>query len=79
MRITVYSTSWCGYCRRLLQRLTEAGIEAAIVDVDETTEFDQRIRAAAGGNRVVPTVEVGDMLLVNPSVDEIRAAMTKHV
>lgn len=79
MDVTVYSTTWCGYCRRLVHALSEAGVPATVVDVDETDEYDDRIRAVAGGNRVVPTVDVGGTLLVNPTVDQVRAQLTKHL
>lgn len=79
MSVTVYSTTWCGYCRRLLRRLQEAGIAAEIVDVDVNPQFDKRIRAAAAGNRVVPTVDVNGHLLVNPTVEQVRSALTKSL
>ena len=30
------------------------------------------MRAAANGNETVPTINVGDVWLVNPSIEEIR-------
>jgi mycoredoxin len=40
--ITMFSTSWCGYCRRLKSQLDTAGIgytEVNIEDVDGTAEL----------------------------------------
>jgi mycoredoxin len=73
--VTMYSTTWCGHCRRLARQLDEAGIQYRVVDVDEEPEMGQRIEAQTGGYRVVPTVEVGGELLVNPSVLQVRAAL----
>ncbi len=73
--ITMYSTTWCGHCRRLTRQLDEAGISYRVVDVDDDPRFDERIKAATGGYRTVPTLEIGDELLVNPSLPEVRAAL----
>jgi len=34
-RITMYSTPWCGYCRRLKGQLDRAGIAYAEVDIEQ--------------------------------------------
>ena len=73
--ITMYSTTWCGYCRRLKRQLDEAGIEYREIDVDATPGYDERIIAASGGFRVVPTLEVGGRLLVNPTIREVEEAV----
>ncbi len=75
MTVTMYSTPWCGYCRRLKRQMEEAGIPFTEIDVDATPGYDQRIIAASGGYRVVPTLEVGDRLLVNPTIREVEAAV----
>lgn len=73
--ITMYTTSWCGYCKRLERRLVQEGIPYRTVDVEEETRFGDRIVARTGGNRTVPSVEAGDSFLVNPSIGEIKAAL----
>lgn len=74
--ITMYSTAWCGHCRRLARQLDDAGIGYRTVDLDaEDGGISARIIAATGGYRVVPTLEVGDRLLVNPSLAEVHAAL----
>jgi len=77
--ITIYTTRWCGHCRRLARRLAEAGIEALMVDIDsdEHAHHGRRIEQLTGGYRMVPTVEVGTRLLVNPSVAEVTEALTE--
>jgi mycoredoxin len=74
-QVTMYTTEWCGHCRRLKRQLDEAGIDVLEVDVDVHREYDGRIMAVTGGYRIVPTVEVGAQLLVNPSIAEIRSAL----
>lgn len=74
-RVTMYSTSWCGYCRRLKRQMADAGIPFEEVDLDEDPSFGQRIIDHTGGYRTVPTLDVGGRLLVNPSLREVEAAL----
>ncbi len=74
--VTMYSTTWCGYCRRLKRQFDEAGIAYREVDVDEDHSHDRRIIERTGGYRVVPTVEIGRELLVNPTLKEVQAALS---
>ena len=73
--VTMFTTVWCGYCRRLKRGLEEAGIAYREVDVDDEPRYNERIVKASGGYRTVPTVQVGDELLVNPSAREVAAAV----
>ncbi len=73
--ITMYSTTWCGYCRRLKRQLAEVGIEVQEVDIDEQPHLGAQIEAKTGGFRVVPTVQINGALLVNPTVFEVQAAL----
>lgn len=73
--VTMYTTTWCGYCRRLKRQMEDEGIVFQEVDVDRHAEYDERIIRATGGFRTVPTLEVGETLLVNPTLREVRAAL----
>ena len=73
--ITMYSTSWCGHCRRLARQLDDAGIVFRVVDVDEDLEAGERIVAATGGVRTVPTLEVDGRMLVHPALSDVKEAL----
>ena len=73
--IVMYSTSWCGYCRRLGSQMQEAGIPFQVIDLDGDSSYDERIKEASGGYRTVPTLEIGDRLLVNPTINEVKALL----
>jgi mycoredoxin len=73
--VTMYTTEWCGHCRRLKRQLGEAGIDVVEVDVDFNAGHDKKILAATGGYRTVPTIEIGTRLLVNPTVAEVKTAL----
>jgi mycoredoxin len=71
--VTMYSTVWCGHCRRLKRQLDDAGIAYLEIDIDRSgnQHLGDRIEAHTGGYRTVPTLEIGGELYVNPSVAEV--------
>ena len=69
--ITLYTTQTCGPCRRLKRGLHEAGVDFREVDVNVAPDMAHRIEQATGGYRIVPSVVVGERLLVNPRVEEV--------
>lgn len=76
--VTIYSTAWCGYCRRLKRQMDQAGIPYREVDLDADRSHDRRIIAKTGGYRTVPTLEVNGELLVNPTLPQVVAALGEH-
>jgi mycoredoxin len=76
--VTMFSTTWCGYCRRLKRQMEDEGIAFREVDLDRDPSHGARIEAATGGYRTVPTLEVGGRLLVNPSIGEVREAIASE-
>ncbi|HEY6746468.1 MAG TPA: mycoredoxin [Mycobacteriales bacterium] len=71
--LTVYSTTWCGYCVRLKKMLDRAGIEYAEVNIEEDEAAAELVENVNGGNRTVPTVVFPDgIALTNPSIDQVK-------
>ncbi|MFL6142531.1 MAG: mycoredoxin [Labedaea sp.] len=71
--LTMYSTSWCGYCRRLKAQLERDGIEFVVVDIEHTPDAAEFVERVNGGNRTVPTVHFPDgTALTNPTIAEVR-------
>jgi mycoredoxin len=58
--LTVYSTTWCGVCRRLMWQLDRAGVEYRAIDIDRDTEAAAFVERVNRGNRTVPTVVYPD-------------------
>lgn len=56
--ITLYTTSWCGDCRRTKQFLRERGVEYREVDIDDAPEAEDLVLRVNQGRRKVPTIEV---------------------
>lgn len=69
---TLYSTTWCPFCKRLVSDLEKAGIDYQNVDVDEDVDAGELVKSLNDGNRVVPTLVFPDgSSMTNPSINEV--------
>ncbi|MBM7772466.1 mycoredoxin [Actinokineospora baliensis] len=74
--LTMYSTTWCGYCRRLKTQLDSAGIGYVEVDIEETPGAAEFVMSVNGGNQTVPTLHFpSGAALTNPSLEQVKAAL----
>ncbi len=74
--LTMYTTSWCGYCVRLKHGLNRAGIPYTEVNIEQDPAAADFVMQVNGGNRTVPTVVLPDgRALTNPTVDEVAAQL----
>ncbi|RDI53280.1 mycoredoxin [Nocardia mexicana] len=74
--LTMYSTTWCGYCRRLKKQLDEAGITYTEVDIELDPASAEFVGSVNGGNHVVPTVKYSDgSTATNPSLAQVKQAL----
>lgn len=74
--MTMYSTSWCGYCRRLKLQLNEAGIAFQEINIERDPEAAAFVEQVNGGNQTVPTLRYPDgSTATNPSFAEVKAAL----
>jgi mycoredoxin len=71
--LTMYSTSWCGYCHRLKSQLDRAGITYEVVDIERNPAAARYVMSVNGGNQTVPTVRFEDgSALTNPSIVQVK-------
>lgn len=81
--VTVYATSWCPFCARLIADLRRADLPEGtvdIVDVDApgTEALSEWIESVNNGNRVVPTVLYSDGThATNPPADDVLAKIAE--
>lgn len=74
--ITMFSTEWCGYCKRLKLMLDKTGIGYTIVDIEQTPGTPELVGEINGGNQIVPTVIYPDgTTATNPSLIDVKAAL----
>jgi mycoredoxin len=71
--VTMYSTSWCGYCHRLKSQLDREGIAYAVVDIEQDEAAATYVESVNGGNQTVPTLRFDDgSALTNPTIVEVK-------
>jgi mycoredoxin len=76
--LTVYTTSWCGYCHRLKTVLRSDGISYDEVDIEQDPAAAEFVGSVNGGNRTVPTVKFADgSTLTNPSAAQVKAKLAE--
>ncbi|HEX6754660.1 MAG TPA: mycoredoxin [Mycobacteriales bacterium] len=74
--LTMYSTTWCGYCKRLKRMLDREGIAYDEVNIEEDDSAAEFVMGVNGGNRTVPTVLFPNgSALTNPSIDQVKAVL----
>ena len=70
--LTMYTTTWCAFCRRLKSQLAAEGIEIAEVNIEEDPAAADYVMSVNGGNQTVPTVVFPDgSALTNPSAKAV--------
>ena len=71
--ITMFSTSWCGYCARLKSQLDRERIGYTEVNIEEVPGTAELVERINGGNQTVPTVLFPDgSSATNPSLAQVK-------
>jgi mycoredoxin len=74
--ITMFSTTWCGYCQRLKRQLEREGIGYTEINIEEDPASADYVMSVNGGNQTVPTVVFPDgTAATNPSLAEVKARL----
>ncbi|MYU52350.1 MULTISPECIES: glutaredoxin domain-containing protein [Streptomyces] len=79
--VTMYSTTWCGYCRRLKGQMEREGIPYTEINIEHDEDSAAFVEKANGGNQTVPTVLVvppnggDDIVMTNPSLAQVKQAL----
>ena len=74
--VTMYSTTWCGYCRRLKAQMEREGIGFTEVDIEREPGTAEFVMSVNGGNQTVPTLVYPDgTAQTNPSLAQVKAKL----
>jgi mycoredoxin len=75
-QLTMYTTSWCGYCFRLKTALKAEGIGYTEVDIESDVAAAEFVMSVNAGNQTVPTLKFADgSTLTNPSARDVKAKL----
>jgi mycoredoxin len=76
--LTMYTTTWCAFCKRLKSQLAKAGIEIAEVNIEEDPGAAEYVMSVNGGFQTVPTVVFSDgTALTNPSLAAVSQRLAE--
>ncbi|MFI1963957.1 mycoredoxin [Streptomyces pathocidini] len=71
--VTMYSTTWCGYCRRLKSQMEREGIAYTEINIEHDPASAAFVEKVNNGNQLVPTVLFPDgSALPNPSLAQVK-------
>jgi mycoredoxin len=74
--LTMYTTTWCGYCTRLKAMLRREGIDYTEVNIETDEDAAELVMRVNGGNRTVPTVVFPNgAALTNPTIADVKAQL----
>jgi mycoredoxin len=76
MSFVMYSTTWCGYCKRLKSQLADLGVTFEEINIEKVPGTAEIVEKVNGGNRTVPTLVFSDgTAMTNPSAKAVVEKM----
>jgi mycoredoxin len=75
-RVIMYSTTWCGDCRRSKRLLDAHGVTYDEINIEHSPDAMREVMRINNGYRSVPTIMIeGGPTLVEPSDQELARAL----
>jgi glutaredoxin len=78
VRVIMYMTSWCGYCRRAREYLHSLRVNLVEYDVEKDRSREKEMLSKSGGSRGVPLIDVEGIIIRGYSPSEIKSAIEKR-
>ncbi len=77
--VTMFTTSWCGFCFRLKAQMDRAGIAVREVDIEADPQAADFVGSVNNGNHTVPTLLFADgSTLTNPSIGAVERHLAQR-
>lgn len=74
--VTMFSTTWCGYCTSLKRALDREGISYEEINIENEPQAAEFVMSVNQGNQTVPTLLFPDgTAATNPSVHQVKARL----
>ncbi|MDR6891183.1 mycoredoxin [Falsarthrobacter nasiphocae] len=71
--VTMFTTSWCSYCKNLKRQMDKSGISYTEVNIEDTPGTAELVESINNGNQTVPTLLFPDgSSATNPSIAVVR-------
>ena len=75
--IALYTTSWCGWCRKTRSLLSELGARFDERDVEQDPEAGLEADRLTDGDGGVPVIHFGETVLIGYNESKLRALVTE--
>jgi mycoredoxin len=76
--VTMYTTQWCGFCKRLKAQLGRVGVEMTEIDIERDEAAAKFVEGVNGGSQTVPTLLFADgTTMCNPSAARVQAKLAE--
>lgn len=76
--VRVYWRPGCMFCSMLRRDIGKAQLPVEEINIWEDASAAATVRSLADGNETVPTVVVGSRALVNPTLQQVLAAVAQE-
>jgi thioredoxin reductase (NADPH) len=73
--VAIYGSRTCPDTTRALQWLDSHHVQYEFKDLDESPELNDYVAGLNDGKRVIPTIQIDNGILINPSERELEAAV----
>lgn len=74
--VLMFTTDWCGYCKRLKSQMDSAGVAYTEVNIEQIDGTAEIVAQVNGGNQTVPTLVFPDgSTATNPSLADVQARL----
>ncbi len=78
VKVIMYKTSWCGYCRKAREYLESLRVNLIEYDVERDRAMSEEMLRKSGGARGVPLIDVEGIILHGYSPSTIKDAVEKR-
>ncbi len=75
--LKVYTTEWCGDCKVLYKYFSQRSVNYETFDIDIHEDCLKEVLLISLGRRVIPTLDYGDFVLINPPISVLEQAYRK--
>ena len=76
--ILVYGTDWCGLTYGVRRYLTAGRVEYDFFNIDHDQTAEEFVLATNHGRRRLPIVVIGDRVVTNPTLVELRRVLDQQ-
>ncbi len=78
-KVTIYSTTWCAFCKTERQWLEKLGVAYDYKNIEEDQDAYNDLMAKLGGNfRGVPVTDIAGDMILGFDRPKLQAAMEAH-